>query len=114
MMKMISANWRVVLAVSLLVGAVTIVFPRKKHDSAGDFLKLDLHAFQMTDGWGYEVLVDKKIFIHQDCIPAIPSYKKFSSETDALVVGSLVIEKIKHGHKPGLTQQDIKEAHIHY
>jgi len=56
----------------------------------------------------------KKVFIHQDCIPAISSYKRFSSESEALLIGNKVVNKIKQGHKPAITQQEINDAHIHY
>ena len=77
--------------------AVLIV---KKNKSAGGTLPVALHTLKMADGWGYDVLVNNKVFIHQDCIPAIPSFKRFNSESDALLVANRVADKIKHGHKP--------------
>jgi hypothetical protein len=102
------------VAAAMLVAASVIIISKKNQQAAIQLLPVDLHALKMTDGWGYEVLVDKKVYIHQDCIPAIPLYKKFNSEAEALLIGNKVIEKIKKGNKPSITLRDINEAHIHY
>ena len=102
--------WAVAVAM-IVTGAVEWV---SKQQPGNDWLPIDLHTLKMSDGWGYEVLVDKKIFIHQDCIPAVASFKKFRSESDALLIGQLVLEKIKKAQKPVITQQDIVDSHVSY
>jgi len=102
-----------VSACMLITGAV-ILYYKKNQQAVNDLLPVDLHAIKIADGWGYEVLVDKKIYIHQDCIPAISSFKRFSSEAEALQIGNKVVEKIKHGHKPSITEQDLIDSHIRY
>ena len=101
-----------IVAVCLL--ATGGILYKKNQQADNDLLPVDLYSLKMNDGWGYEVLVDKKIFIHQDCIPAIPSFKRFYSEAEALSVGAIVVGKIKRGHKPAVTLQEIHDAHIHY
>lgn len=87
----------------------------KAHASQGtDLLAIELHAIKRDGGWGYDILVDKKLFIHQDCIPAIPSPKCFVSETEALLTGNSVVEKIKKGKLPAVTIEELKALHIHY
>jgi Domain of unknown function (DUF4907) len=102
-------------AVIMLVTASAMILSKKNNSAPGsDILPVALHALKMNDGWGYEVRVDNKVYIHQDCIPAISSFKKFNSESEALLIGKRVVDKIKLGHKPTITLQDISEAHIHY
>lgn len=102
------------VSAAMLVAGYVILFTKKNQQAANDLLPVDLHSVKMADGWGYEVLVDKKIFIHQDCIPAISSFKKFNSESEALLIGNKVVEKIKSGHKPAVTLQEINASGIHY
>ena len=33
--------------------------------------KMDYKTFHTTAGWGYDILINKKIFIHQEYIPVI-------------------------------------------
>ena len=101
-------------AAGMFAAAAAIVLTKNNQQAGNEMLPVDLHALKMKDGWGYEVLVDKKVFIHQDCIPAIPSFKKFSSEADALAIGSRIVEKLKNGHKPSVSLQEIDESHILY
>ncbi|GAC1452859.1 MAG: hypothetical protein NVSMB7_15590 [Chitinophagaceae bacterium] len=104
------------LAAVIMMVAGSAVIISKKNKSAGgnDMLPVALRALKMNDGWGYEVLVDNKVYIHQDCIPAISSFKKFTTESEALLMGNRVVDKIKHGHKPIITLQDINDMHIHF
>ena len=114
-MPMIKKNTVIWLVSALmLVAGSGILYYRKNQQAVNDLLPVGLHAIKIADGWGYEVLVDKKIYIHQDCIPAISSFKRFSSEAEALQIGQKVVEKIKQGHKPSITEQDLIESHIRY
>lgn len=101
-------------AAGMFATAAAIVHTKNNQPAGNEMLPVELHAVKMKDGWGYEVLVDKKVFICQDCIPAIPFFKKFSSEGDALAIGSKVVEKLKKGHKPSISLQEINESHILY
>jgi hypothetical protein len=103
------------VAVVMLVTASAMMLSKKnKKTTGGDALPVVLSSLKMNDGWGYEVMIDNKIYIHQDCIPAIPLFKKFGTESEALLIGNRVLDKIKHGHKPVITLKDITDAHIHY
>lgn len=109
-------RYRLVLlaAVSMFLFAAAVLFIKNNRQAGNEMLSVDLHAVKINEGWGYEVLVDRKVFIHQDCIPAIPSFKKFSSKEDALVIGSRVVEKLKKGQQPSVSLQEINDAHILY
>ncbi|MEP7279317.1 MAG: DUF4907 domain-containing protein [Bacteroidota bacterium] len=105
--------WLVSLA--LLVTAATVLLSKmNKSTGSPDRLPVALRSFKLTNGWGYEILVDNKVYIHQDCIPAIASFKRFNTEAEALLIGNKVVDKIKHGHKPVMTVVEISNSHIHY
>lgn len=50
--------------------------------------------------WGYDILKDKKIFIHQPNRPGLPGKEGFKTKKDAIKVAQLVILKIKKGEMP--------------
>ena len=50
--------------------------------------------------WGYDILRDNKIFIHQPNRPGLPGNEGFSAKEDAIKVARLVIAKIKKGEMP--------------
>ncbi len=103
------------LATAGMVVAATAIVLKKNNQQAGNqLLPVDLHVVKMNDGWGYDVLVDKKVFIHQDCIPAISSFKKFCTKEDALAIGGRVVEKLKKGDKPAISLQELRQLHIVY
>jgi Domain of unknown function (DUF4907) len=102
------------VSIVMLLTASAVMIIKNKKATGNKLLPVALHSFKMRDGWGYEVLVDNKLFVHQDCIPAISSFKKFTTESEALAIGNRVVDKITHGHKPTITVQEINEAHIHY
>ena len=39
----------------------------------------ELQTFQLGNGWGYKVLMNKKVLIYQPTIPAIDSLRPFPS-----------------------------------
>ena len=102
------------MASGLLVLSAAIVMLKNNQQAATDLLPVELHTLQIGNGWGYEVMVDKKVYIHQDCIPAIASFKPFNTEAEAALIGRRVIEKMKKGIKPAMSVQEINEAGIHY
>ncbi len=50
--------------------------------------------------WGYDILKDNKIFIHQPNKPGLPGIEGFRTKADARKVAQLVMAKIKRGEMP--------------
>ena len=50
--------------------------------------------------WGYDILKDNAIFIHQPNIPGLPGTDGFKTKKDATKVAQLVLGKIKKGEIP--------------
>lgn len=107
-MQMIRKYW----AYLLLLFAV-IFFFYKKNANSNEILQVK--PFSIGSGWGYDILKNNKLFIHQDMIPAIEGKKLFINKSEALIVGEFVIYKIKKGIGAGLPQvtpQELDSLHI--
>lgn len=60
--------------------------------------------------WGYEILVDNKMKIHQPNIPGLPGNEGFKTKTGAEKVAKLVIDKMKAGEMPPtITTEEMKK-----
>ena len=50
--------------------------------------------------YGYDILLDGKMMIHQPSIPAMPGNEGFKTKADAKKTAELVISKIRKGEMP--------------
>lgn len=68
---------------------------------------LEIKIIQLKQGWGYEILNNKKVYIHQEIIPAIEGRKAFVNKADAEKVANLLLKKLQQ--KKGLPQITLEE-----
>lgn len=68
---------------------------------------LKTNSFRTTSGWGYTIVFRDKIIIRQSVIPVINDTKSFASESDALKVAHLVIDKLNQNISPTVTKNDL-------
>lgn len=94
------------MVISVALAVVTGIYTRL-HNNRNDLLKVEVASFRTTEGWGYDIKVDNKIFIHQETIPAIPGERKFLLEQDALKTGNAVMEKLIKGEHPSLSYEEV-------
>jgi hypothetical protein len=73
---------------------------------------LSMEVFQTNEGWGYNILMNDKVFIHQDMIPAIHAAKPFSSKQDAEALGTLMLSKLKENKMAAVSVDELKELGI--
>jgi hypothetical protein len=69
--------------------------------------RLDL--IKSDGGWGYDVLVNKKLYIHQPYIPAVEGQRPFRDKRSARKTGKLVIRKLRNHKIPSVTKEELKE-----
>jgi hypothetical protein len=81
-------------------------------NSKEEQLPVRVMPFRTAAGWGYEIDVDGKPFIHQDYIPAVQGKQSFRSPEDALKVGQLLLEKMKNKKRPVITVNELKNMSI--
>lgn len=59
-------------------------------------------------GFGYNILIDGDLFIHQNSIPSLPGNTAFPSQEKAELVANLVIHKLKNNiMPPSVSKQEL-------
>lgn len=69
-------------------------------------MNVEATVFQAQDGWGYDIFVDAKKYIHQPMIPGIAGVAGFRTEDQARKVADLVVKKIKKNIIPPSVSTD--------
>ena len=78
---------------------------------------LDDFAFKLipvaNNTWGYQIIVSKRLMIHQRTIPGVPGNEGFKSKEAAEKVAKLVIEKIRSGMiPPAVSLDEMKNLNV--
>jgi Domain of unknown function (DUF4907) len=105
---------KLLIAASLVFILVLIAFSRKNTRDAGGatMLKVEAVPLHSASGWGYEILVDHKLFIYQQWIPAVAGNKEFATKEDAMKTADLAVQKLVHGKPPAITPEDLTALKI--
>ena len=106
---------KICIGVSVFFILIIIGFSVKTTKSDNDImLKVESVPIHNASGWGYEILVDHKIFIHQENIPAVAGKKAFLTKEDAMKTAGLAIEKLVKGKLPTITKDDLTALKISF
>jgi hypothetical protein len=97
------------VAVFCLAAIALVSCKRNAHEGE---VFCELKPLQTANGWGYEIYVDKKLYIKQEYIPAINGTHAFKTKEDAMATGKLVLNKLTHGKKPFVTIEELKDLKI--
>lgn len=63
--------------------------------------------------WGYDIYMEKRLFIHQPDAPGLPGNEGFKTKAGAEKVARLVIGKIKKGEMPpSVTIEEMKKLKV--
>ncbi len=110
---MIKRWWVVILFVFSL--AVFLISKYTGIRNAPKAKGLSVQSFKDSLGWGYDVLINDTIFIHQNFIPGVPGNQGFKTEEQALSVGNLVKEKMKKKKSfPSVNPKELDSLGIKY
>ncbi|MEI9809291.1 MAG: DUF4907 domain-containing protein [Bacteroidota bacterium] len=71
--------------------------------------KITAKFFEGLNGWGYDILVNNVLFIHQESIPVLPGKKGFLKKEQAEQTALLIINKMKRGQPPTITTFEMKQ-----
>lgn len=67
-----------------------------------------IKTFRIKKGWGFDILLNNKNYIHQSNIPAINGEKQFKTKKEALKIAELMKSKICNNiTPPTITIQEI-------
>ena len=87
------------ILLSLIIGAVNAQAVRDT-SAAITLSGIELRPFETGNGWGYDIFLSGKKYIHQTTIPSMPGTAGFASKADATIVGDLVVGKIERNEMP--------------
>jgi hypothetical protein len=93
-------NFIILALFSVIVVLTTILIKR------GHFY--DLELYRSGDGWGYDILIKGKPYIHQPFIPAVEGEIPFRDRESARKTGRLVIGKIRKHEIPAVSKEEIE------
>ena len=98
-----------VLGLSLIVsaGILTYTFSNSKSTKHNRFSAV---VFSGLNGWGYDILVDDSVFIHQESIPVFGAGKGFPEKEQAQKAANLVLKKLENKEGlPTLSRFELEE-----
>jgi hypothetical protein len=103
MMKMINRRFIGGVISLLLFVAVTFLFIIRSR-------QYSVSVYKTHDGWGYDVVYNHKIIIHQPYMPVVPGKVAFRDKSSARKTGSLVAKKLRNKKSPGITEIELKSV----
>jgi hypothetical protein len=96
-----------VLLFSLLV-SITILAYKTRQQPVKEAARYSAEVFSVWNGWGYDILVDDSVIIHQESIPSIGKAIPFPEKTQAQQAADLVLKKlIDSDDLPTLTRAEV-------
>lgn len=66
--------------------------------------------FKTAGGWGYDILVNDTLQIHQELMPAIDEKRGFPKQEDAGQAAMLVIKKLKARENPAISRAELDQV----
>jgi hypothetical protein len=111
MIRTISKQHKLVLLAALLIaaGSTFYILAVKPTPPAHT---LHYSTFKTEHGWGYDILVNDKIVIHQPMLPGKSGYNGFPTEQEAGADAQNVIESIKSGTHPFFGQKQTQRPGV--
>jgi hypothetical protein len=106
----ISKKHKLVLLAAILFAAGSTFFMLVLKPAAPQ--GLHYNCFKTERGWGYDVLFNERIVIHQPFIPGKSGADGFATEQEAAAVAKTVIESIKSGTDPLFGQKPLQRPGV--
>jgi Domain of unknown function (DUF4907) len=106
-------KWIVPLLIVLTLAPLVYIAINRHRKWNKEHVLVELKAIQTPKGWGYDILTDGRIYIHQNIIPAVPGEHGFRTKEDALAVGQKVYERVMAGQMPMVTIEEVKQLGVY-
>lgn len=94
-----------IIGVAVIISAGIWIVTAKSHNPQ----HFESRVFKVMNGWGYDVLVNDTVIIHQESVPVLQKQQAFSQKDQAEKTAKLVIQKLKSGTLPTLTKFDLEK-----
>jgi hypothetical protein len=85
---------------------IVLIIAAIAYTSRGHSYKIEV--YKSGPGWGYDILMKDKLYIHQPFIPAIEGQVPFRDKQSAKKTGRLVVKKLKNHKVPSVTREELK------
>lgn len=72
---------------------------------------ISARVFENHEGWGYDILVNDTIFIHQPSVPGRPGHKGFPRKEMAEEMAKRIINKMEKGKLPSVTTFEVEQIY---
>jgi hypothetical protein len=77
--------------------------------------EVEVKIVEVEGGWGYDIYMNNKRYIHQPNIPGVPGLKVFLTKEEAQKTANLAIQKIEMGiMPPSVTPAELDSLGIRY
>jgi hypothetical protein len=93
--------------IAVVITVIELAYIKRRNSPAVNYC-----CFKTGKGWGYDIRVNKKLFIHQTVIAGFTGAKGFDSEQQAGAAAAIVIEKIKSGQRPSINRDELQQPGI--
>jgi hypothetical protein len=101
-------QWLFTALILLAAGALVYAGYARRANWKKQHVLLELKAVQNPKGWGYDIITDGHVYIHQPIIPAISGTHAFRTREDALAVGQKVVDRLSAGQMPMVSAAEIR------
>lgn len=101
-----------IVGVVLLIIGFSLKAKKESANVNANMVKLESIPIQTSSGWGYNIMAGDKIYIHQQCIPAVSGNKPFANKEDAMKTAEIVIKKLVNHKLPYVTKKELDSLKI--
>jgi hypothetical protein len=116
-MKLLLLFFAIILSFTLNAQTKTVQSPAVAKPPSTETQKNANYSYTIIPSqnktWGYDILMEKRLFIHQASAPGLPGNEGFKTKANAEKVAKLVIEKLKKGEMPPtVTIEEMKKLKV--
>lgn len=106
---MMNTKKRIITGVSLLAVLFGLcVFGYRYSREADKAQRFEMQTFDTEGGWGYNILLDKKVIVSQPIVPVLDTVMPFPTEESAKVLGQIVLKKILNKENFSVSKQEVE------
>ena len=91
----------IIPALFLVIILIVIIYAKRGHS-------YEIDAFRSDHGWGYDILMNNKVYIHQPYMPAVEGQVPFNDKQSARKTARLVVNKIRKHKSPFVTKEELQ------
>jgi hypothetical protein len=85
---------------------IALILAAAAYATRGHSYKIEV--YKSGQGWGYDIFVKNRVYIHQPFIPVLEGQVPFNDRQSARKTGKLVIRKLKNHKIPSVTKEELK------